>query len=205
MGLTKKIKEKIFERDNYRCKACGMKICLEVHHMLSKEYGGSDKEDNLITLCKWCKEFAPDDGKEENELFIKDKYEYIFKTLNEDEEYYNKFIIYAKENNMTLEEAKEYLIDSIQMDDYEDFEEELEKERKRRKKNRKKLEDIEVETEEQLEIFKVLMENNWISEEEINEIEIELIDKYTITIENLCGTKFQAKYEDGDVLIKECK
>lgn len=46
-------------RDNYRCQCCGKKDCrLEVHHLLPRSKGGSDKLANLITLCSECHHLA---------------------------------------------------------------------------------------------------------------------------------------------------
>ena len=45
----------ILHRDNYTCQCCGKKNCrLEVHHIKFKSNGGTDDEENLITLCKKC-------------------------------------------------------------------------------------------------------------------------------------------------------
>ena len=45
----------ILHRDNYTCQCCGKKNCrLEVHHIKFKSDGGTDDEENLITLCKEC-------------------------------------------------------------------------------------------------------------------------------------------------------
>lgn len=45
----------ILHRDNYTCQCCGKKNCrLEVHHIKFKSNGGTDDEENLITLCKEC-------------------------------------------------------------------------------------------------------------------------------------------------------
>lgn len=45
----------ILHRDNYTCQCCGKKNCrLEVHHIKFKSNGGTDDENNLITLCKDC-------------------------------------------------------------------------------------------------------------------------------------------------------
>lgn len=42
-------------RDGYKCQCCGKKDCrLEVHHLLPRSRGGSDKLANLITLCSDC-------------------------------------------------------------------------------------------------------------------------------------------------------
>lgn len=47
----------VLNRDNYTCKHCNGKTkCskLEVHHIVFRRNGGSDEQDNLITLCKSC-------------------------------------------------------------------------------------------------------------------------------------------------------
>lgn len=45
----------ILRRDNYICQCCGKKNCrLEVHHIKFKSNGGTDDEENLITLCEDC-------------------------------------------------------------------------------------------------------------------------------------------------------
>lgn len=46
-------------RDDYKCQCCGKKNCrLEVHHLLPRSRGGSDKLMNLITLCSDCHHLA---------------------------------------------------------------------------------------------------------------------------------------------------
>ena len=48
-------REAILHRDNYTCQCCGKKSCrLEVHHIKFKSDGGTDDEENLITLCEDC-------------------------------------------------------------------------------------------------------------------------------------------------------
>ena len=45
----------VLHRDNYTCQCCGKKNCrLEVHHIKFKSNGGTDDEENLITLCEDC-------------------------------------------------------------------------------------------------------------------------------------------------------
>ena len=45
----------ILHRDNYTCQCCGKKNCrLEVHHIKFRRDGGTDDEENLITLCADC-------------------------------------------------------------------------------------------------------------------------------------------------------
>lgn len=48
-------KEAVLNRDKYTCQCCGKKHTrLEVHHIVYRGQGGTDDEDNLITLCKEC-------------------------------------------------------------------------------------------------------------------------------------------------------
>lgn len=50
-------KAKVLNRDNYICQHCKGKkkdSKLEVHHIIYRSNGGSDEEDNLITLCHNC-------------------------------------------------------------------------------------------------------------------------------------------------------
>ena len=45
----------VLHRDNYTCQCCGKKNCrLEVHHIKFRSNGGSDDENNMITLCEEC-------------------------------------------------------------------------------------------------------------------------------------------------------
>ena len=48
-------KEAILNRDCYTCQLCGKKhIRLEVHHIIYRSNGGTNDENNLITLCENC-------------------------------------------------------------------------------------------------------------------------------------------------------
>ncbi len=50
-------KAKVLNRDNYICQYCKGKkkdSKLEVHHIIYRSNGGSDDEDNLVTLCHTC-------------------------------------------------------------------------------------------------------------------------------------------------------
>lgn len=45
----------VLHRDNYTCQCCGKKNCqLQTHHIIYRSRGGSDDENNMITLCKEC-------------------------------------------------------------------------------------------------------------------------------------------------------
>ena len=48
-------RETILHRDDYKCQCCGKKDTrLEVHHIIYRSNGGTDDENNLITLCEEC-------------------------------------------------------------------------------------------------------------------------------------------------------
>lgn len=51
-----KVRQRVLERDGYICQWCravkGTK--LHIHHILKRVAGGSDHEDNLITVCPKC-------------------------------------------------------------------------------------------------------------------------------------------------------
>ena len=51
------VKQAVLSRDNYTCQICGkQKQHLHVHHIVFKSKGGSDRMDNLVTLCRECHE-----------------------------------------------------------------------------------------------------------------------------------------------------
>jgi len=50
----RELRMKILERDGWRCQQCGRRSQLEVHHTYRRSRGGSDSQDNLITLCRTC-------------------------------------------------------------------------------------------------------------------------------------------------------
>ena len=48
------MRQKVYERDNYRCRFCNYSMGLHPHHIKYKSAGGSDTLDNLVTLCWIC-------------------------------------------------------------------------------------------------------------------------------------------------------
>jgi len=53
---SRALRQKILERDGWRCQACGSMQNLQVHHQRFRSHSGGDREDNLITLCGSCHE-----------------------------------------------------------------------------------------------------------------------------------------------------
>ena len=48
------VKTYVKARDGYACQACGSHEHLEVHHIVQRKDGGSDRPANLVTLCEKC-------------------------------------------------------------------------------------------------------------------------------------------------------
>ena len=48
------VKEYVRWRDGYKCRKCGSKTHLEVHHIVQRKDGGTNHRDNLLTLCHEC-------------------------------------------------------------------------------------------------------------------------------------------------------
>ena len=48
------VKAYVKARDGFKCWNCGAREQLEVHHIIQRKDGGSDRPDNLVTLCHDC-------------------------------------------------------------------------------------------------------------------------------------------------------
>lgn len=44
----------VLRRDNFKCRACGYRNQLHVHHVIYKSAGGPDEPWNLATICSTC-------------------------------------------------------------------------------------------------------------------------------------------------------
>ena len=53
-GWAENAKAYVRDRDGYRCRICGCKDHLEVHHLRFRSQGGSDTPKNLVCLCHGC-------------------------------------------------------------------------------------------------------------------------------------------------------
>jgi len=54
--IPPRVRREVLARDQHRCQApgCGRTRFLEVHHIVSRQQGGSNKAENLMTLCATC-------------------------------------------------------------------------------------------------------------------------------------------------------
>jgi 5-methylcytosine-specific restriction endonuclease McrA len=54
------VRAAVLARDRYRCTVpgCGSTLFLEVHHLTPRQRGGSNRAENLVTLCSRCHQFA---------------------------------------------------------------------------------------------------------------------------------------------------
>jgi len=51
------VRAAVLARDRYRCTSCGATRFLEVHHVVPRQDGGSNRAGNLTTLCSRCHRF----------------------------------------------------------------------------------------------------------------------------------------------------
>jgi len=47
-------RNKILDRDKFKCRICNAEVNLHIHHIIPRQFGGSHEENNLITLCAKC-------------------------------------------------------------------------------------------------------------------------------------------------------
>ena len=52
--VSESLRNKIYERDGYKCLACGCTTNLSLDHIIPFSKGGKTESDNLQTLCKSC-------------------------------------------------------------------------------------------------------------------------------------------------------
>ena len=55
-SIAPSVRREVIVRDDFRCRApgCGSRWFLEVHHLVPRSQGGSNKPANLVTLCARC-------------------------------------------------------------------------------------------------------------------------------------------------------
>jgi len=52
--ISPEIKERIYKRDNYKCRYCNSKKNLTIDHIIPIMRGGTNKIENLQVLCETC-------------------------------------------------------------------------------------------------------------------------------------------------------
>lgn len=52
--FSDELKQKVRERDGFKCVVCDEETHLHVHHKVPRKYGGVNHVDNLVTLCSSC-------------------------------------------------------------------------------------------------------------------------------------------------------
>ena len=57
---NKKVRAKIFKRDNYACLLCGKKDRLSIDHIVPLSKDGTNRQSNLQTLCEKCNSLKGD-------------------------------------------------------------------------------------------------------------------------------------------------
>ncbi len=53
-NVSKETRKAVYRRDHYRCALCDSEQGLQVHHVVSRGQGGTNFQQNLITLCWRC-------------------------------------------------------------------------------------------------------------------------------------------------------
>jgi len=54
MPIKKPVKKEVLKRDNYRCRKCGSKEDLTLHHTIPQRLDGPDTRNFLVCLCRKC-------------------------------------------------------------------------------------------------------------------------------------------------------
>ena len=57
-NITNATRKKVYRRDGYRCALCDSTQYIQIHHAVPRGEGGTDHEQNLITLCADCHALA---------------------------------------------------------------------------------------------------------------------------------------------------
>lgn len=52
--MNKQLRQEVRERDEHECKFCESEENLHTHHIVPRKAGGSDKKENLMTVCASC-------------------------------------------------------------------------------------------------------------------------------------------------------
>lgn len=60
MAISPHKRQRVFDRDDRRCRQCGASQRLTIDHIVPRSRGGSDRSDNLQTLCEPCNQAKAD-------------------------------------------------------------------------------------------------------------------------------------------------
>ena len=52
--VPRALRRQVLARDGHRCRCCGSRHSLHIHHVLPWSCGGETRRDNLVTVCRWC-------------------------------------------------------------------------------------------------------------------------------------------------------
>lgn len=52
--ITKKVKDRVWERDGGRCIICGSPYAMPNSHYIRRSQGGLGIEENIVTMCQRC-------------------------------------------------------------------------------------------------------------------------------------------------------
>ena len=52
--ITKKVKDRVWERDGGRCIICGTPYAMPNSHYIRRSQGGLGIEENIVTMCQRC-------------------------------------------------------------------------------------------------------------------------------------------------------
>lgn len=54
LDITPKVKQRVWERDNYQCIVCGSPYAMPNAHYIARSHSGLGIEQNIVTLCQVC-------------------------------------------------------------------------------------------------------------------------------------------------------
>ena len=52
--ITKKVKDRVWERDGGKCIICGSRYAMPNSHYIRRSKGGKGIEENVVTMCQRC-------------------------------------------------------------------------------------------------------------------------------------------------------
>ena len=77
--ITKKVKDRVWERDGGRCIICGSPYAMPNSHFIRRSQGGLGIEENIVTMCQRChSDYDQGGGREQiatyTERYLRSKY-----------------------------------------------------------------------------------------------------------------------------------